>query len=440
MIALFFLKEAQYFKSSLPKNQFLLWRKQIWNPPSSTSQTSTNLNKSSPLQKLASVPGAIVNTFTPSIISRNLFNSPQSSPSPIVQQSLIPPPLVAISCFPDRLVCIHADFMVTILHLHEDSLSDVDIKTSFQTIIPSAHLAACFSTRSRDVGLIGTVFGNSWRVASKDFAITQGGHLLISSKFFDNSLRTFKIADGIETKVVAHHSRIQCIAQDGRYLISGDIDGGLVLWKIGGPHDSREEMLTVLFGEEKFEGKVITVERYLFGHLSGITALAISDSLKIICTGGSDGLLLLHSLEEKDSISNLQALNSKLTSIDLISIATGSGTIIVFSQESLLLASFNINGKLLRYENSVETINFIHVIGFHQQDLFITGGDRSGDICIRRCYDLQLVHKIVYLKRYRGVRCCSSNGKYILFGCVDGSIAIIGCDDFKYIGNRAIIL
>lgn len=444
-VVLDLLREASYFRapSSRRRWQMLVWRKQFWTAPP-------------PPPLPAITPDAVVASafaLAPSKSVRSLIGlfsrssgsdaprstTPPPPPQPVVSQTVQPPALLSITCFPDRAVLVHADFTASVVHLVEDGNADLtllDMRVHTQTVIPSYLSSSYVTTRPRDLGLVGTALGESLRGKSADFATTQGGNLLVSSAYLDGTLRCLRM-DGtkLETNLVGHRSKVSCLAQDGRFLVSGDVSGALTLWKVGGSHDSREEMLEA-FGEAtaKFgshEGPLLRIHRHLFGHSDAITAVAISSSLGLICTGSRDGTALMHNLED-DSIANIRRLPSRQAfqgeSIDLIAISSGSGTIIAHSHRSYKLCSFSPNGRLLHSAFLQERLNFIEVAQFHEQDVCITGGDRTGELTIRRTQDLSITRTISFLKRYRGVRCCGvfPNGKYVLVGCADGSVIVLG--------------
>jgi len=234
----------------------------------------------------------------------------------------------------------------------------------------------------------------------------------------------------LEFNVVGHRARVSALAHDGRWLVSGAMDGTSVLWKVGGSHDSRDEVLE-LFGDGAkvgAQGPLLRVERHLFGHRAPVTSVAVSNLIGAIATGAQDGSLLVHALYDKALSKTRRMSTGWTTSVDLIAISAGSGGLAAHSRANMELVFFSVNGKLLGRVTNEEPWTFCEAVRFHEHEVIIGGGDRTGEIWVRRTPDLVVTRRISYAKRYRGVRCASvsPNGKFIFVGCVDGSVIALG--------------
>ena len=141
------------------------------------------------------------------------------------------------------------------------------------------------------------------------------------------------------------------------------------------------------------------------------------------------GEVLFHPLLPPYPLSSLQRVEIGSGKITRLAIAAGSGLVIAHSSSGSL-HTINLSGTRLAQVEVGEALSFVQILSLQNefQDVVVTGGADSGEVCIRRTSDLKLTRTVSYFKRFRGVRCAAAmpGGKFLAVGCNDGSLVLVG--------------
>ena len=129
------------------------------------------------------------------------------------------------------------------------------------------------------------------------FAVLPGGRTVVSSGYWDNSIRCYTTDEGRLLQSLRQHKDIvTCIAAgtDSRTIVSGSRDTTLVIWDAVPPSKS---------SKPKQKGAVSLVVRdrprhVLYGHSDAVVCLAVCTQLDMVVSASADGSLLFHTLLE----------------------------------------------------------------------------------------------------------------------------------------------
>ena len=329
------------------------------------------------------------------------------------------PSLVYVCPFEDRVVTVFEDLSFGVHRL----VSPQVIKAGQVKVLPSAPISLSLRAHPHDRHLLNSAIASAMKVTSGSFACAKSGKLVLSSTYFDCSIRAHHVDSvRVEDGAVGHVDVVNCLAlgEDGISLVSGGKDCAIVVWNVVGSNDVRDETMDILGtpdlgprrnssgGSSKSflvdlglstENHILSFARKICAHDAPITALVVSGTLGIIVSGSSNGRVFIHQLHDGSFIRSLFTDSDDTLPVTDIMFAPISGSIVTI-RASVHVHVFSVNGYLLMEKTFEHPITASCIIYKNSGKECLVVGYESGVIGLYRVHDLVLLEEITAAEEF----------------------------------------
>ena len=226
------------------------------------------------------------------------------------KNSTVSGPIISIHALGEYIFAIHSDFTICTYKLtHSRGSSPFHFKTDRARELESKDMSFCHARAKgydeehcqQDVSFAIALGSNKSQVTGS----SDPYHLLISSGYFDNCVKTHSL-DSLQllnSLNGEHRGHIRCLEVDdeGEILVTGGEDATCRVWIVD--HDSLAYAITDGFvksslgsSNDTFEGSDSSHVHTLLGHVTPVTCVAICTKLDIIISGSQGGSICIHNI------------------------------------------------------------------------------------------------------------------------------------------------
>ena len=378
------------FMDQVRSNGFTLHTHALWTDPASYSKPRVSS----------------ISSMLPPFMSQN-------SSDRIVVTGSGTPSLLYVCPFEDRVVTIFEDLSFGVHRM----ISPQVIKSGQIKQLPSAPISLSLRAHPHDRHLLNSAIASDMTVTSSAFACAKSGKLLLSSLYFDCSVRAHHVDSlRVEDGAVGHVDVVTCLAldEDGCTLVSGGRDCAIVVWNVVGSNDVRDETLDILGtpdlsprrnssgGSSKSflvdlglstDNHILSFARRICAHDAPITTLVVSGNLGIIVSGASNGKVFIHQLHDGSFVRSLFIDSDASLPISQIMFAPISGNIVTILDNTHVYV-FSVNGYLLTKQTFAKTVTASCVIYKNSGKECLAVGHADGLIALYRVHDFVLLEEI----------------------------------------------
>lgn len=411
-------------------------------------------------------------TSTTNDIPAPKTGEPSTANSLVASMDTFPraPPVISLTAYPGRLVAVYEDLSVFV---HRVAPRTWIPRPGNGRVISSAPLSLSAWARPSDRSLLRMDTGKAMRIGSESVVCAKQGKLVVSANNLDWSLRVQNVDNyKIDGAVSAHRGRVLCVAncEKEEVLVTGGQDCRVIVWRLSGAQDIREEMIDLFVAPELSTsgalstggtatsttgttvsarpGAILTADGLrdssstsaassndslllaqgaLLGHSTPVTAVAVSSGLSIIVSGSEDGQVLLHTLSDGSFVRSVHTpLHSPISNI-LIGKLTGN--IVVHSAACAYTGSLSINGAMLASTSELEDVSALQIAyleGFGAEVLLV--GMSNGELHFLQLSSLKPLRKPVDIggvpSAIRSIE-VSPDQMAIFVGSEDGQISVL---------------
>jgi WD40 repeat protein len=186
---------------------------------------------------------------------------------------------------------------------------------------------------------------------------------IITCGYWDNTLKLHNLdtMKEVASSSCGHLGGITCMQQGSHHnniLITGGYDGSLRIWAVEKPslasmflqnhlctETISDDMTSIAAVPDNIFSSGLECIHTLWGHHSPIQSISFSSDSDVILSGGSDGLLCLHTARQGVYIRSMTEMVG--SSID-VSLAASSGYLLAHSWSNMQLALYWMNGEHLK--------------------------------------------------------------------------------------------
>ncbi|CAG0882864.1 unnamed protein product [Darwinula stevensoni] len=267
---------------------------------------------------------------------------------------------------------------------------------------------------------LGNNFSQKVRLRHSLFISTVDSRFIIAGGFWDNSFRVFNTDNARIVQIIfGHYGVVRCLARSECNVVSdclvasGSQDATVRLWH----WNARAQLITG-------DGNGLDApspKAILTGHDSPVVALVLSAELGLVVSGSQGGAVLVHTTHG-DLLRSLRPPGDFL-SPDLMTLSREG--LVVVKYDAGNLATFTINGKLLRHQSHHDHLHSVLVS--RDGEYLMTGGER-GVVEVWRTFTLAPLYAFPQCDSHIRTLALSHDQRYLVAGLSSGSLVVFNID------------